>query len=107
MVQCLPFFMLKLVQFACFFCFCKSRSPCRKKRNFQNVFAETTILIVLSAKHAKLKTHQKDKKTLFVSTPVLTALVKMSVFLYFSFWGFSEFPVFRETFLDRQPKIKK
>ena len=35
-----------------------------------------------------LKTRQKEKKTRFVSTPLLTALVKMSVFCIFHFWVF-------------------
>ena len=33
-----------------------------------------------------LKKHKKKKKTLFVSTPVLTALVPMSFFSAFSFF---------------------
>ena len=40
------------------------------------------------------------KKTLFVNTPVLTVLVKVSVFfLHFSFLPFLEFPCFSEMFL--------
>ena len=31
------------------------------------------------------KKHKKEKKTQFVSTPVLTALVPVSFFLHFSF----------------------
>ena len=42
--------------------------------------AETPIFIVFSAKNAKFKETQKRKKTLFVNTIVLTALVKVSVF---------------------------
>ena len=49
----------------------------------------------------KLKKHKKEKKTLFVSTPVLTALVKMSFFVHFSFLGFLQFPIFSEMFFDR------
>ena len=47
-----------------------------------------------------LKKHKKEKKTLFVSTPVLTALVKMSFFCAFFILGFfaiSNF--FRDVFL--------
>ena len=54
-----------------------------------------------------LKKHKKEKKTLFVSTPVLTALVKMSFFVHFSFLGFLQFPFFSEMFFDRSPKLKK
>ena len=46
-----------------------------------------------------LKKHKKEKKTLFVSTPVLTPLVKMSFFVHFSFLGFLQFPNFSEMFL--------
>ena len=50
-----------------------------------------------SANMQMLTTHQK---TLFVSTPVLIALVKMSFFvLFFHVWGFSEFPILGEMFL--------
>ena len=46
------------------------------------------------------KKHKKRKKTLFVNTPVLTVLVKMSVlFLHFWFLLFLEFPCFSEMFL--------
>ena len=46
---------------------------------------ETPIFVVFSANNANFKEMQKNKKkTLFVSTPVLTALVKM-FFLRFSF----------------------
>ena len=38
---------------------------------------------VFISKNAKLKETQKTKRTLFVNTPVLTVLVKMSVFLHF------------------------
>ena len=62
---------------------------------------------MFSAKHAKFKeTQKKKKKTLFVNTIVLTALVKMSVFLYFSFLLFFQFPFFRDVF-DWFPTIKK
>ena len=47
----------------------------------------------------KLKETQKRKKTLFVNTPVLTVLVKMSVFsafLIFAVFGISMF--FRDVF---------
>ena len=46
------------------------------------------FFIVFSAKNAKFEETQKRKKTLFVSTPVLTALVKMSFFVHFSFLVF-------------------
>ena len=54
-----------------------------------------------------LKKHEKDKKTLFVSTPVLIALVKMSFFLHFSFLGLLQFPIFSEMFFDRFQKPQK
>ena len=60
--------------------------------------AETPNFIVFSAKHAKFKEAQKEQKTLCVNTAVLTALVKMSVFLHFSFLLFLEFPFFRDVF---------
>ena len=61
--------------------------------------AETPIFIVFSAKHAKLKETQQRKKTLFVNTTVLTALVKMSAFfLHFSFLLFFQFPFYQRCF---------
>ena len=42
--------------------------------------AETPTLMVFQQNMQSLKQHKKETKTLFVSTPVLTALVKMSVF---------------------------
>ena len=62
--------------------------------------AETPISIVFSAKNAKLKETQKTKKTLFVSTPVLTVLVKMSVFS-----AFLIFAVFRNSMFFRDVLI--
>ena len=57
--------------------------------------AETPIFVVLSAKCKILKKHKK----LFVSTPVLTALVKMSVsFSAFFILGFLQYPIFSEMF---------
>ena len=61
--------------------------------------AETPIFIVFSAKMQNLKKHKKEKKTLFVSTPVLTALVKISfscAFFIFGFFAISKF--FRDVF---------
>ena len=52
-----------------------------------------------------LKKHQKGKMTLFVNTIVLTALVKMSVFLHFSFFLFLQVP-FLDVF-DWFPKNQK
>ena len=47
-------------------------------------FAETPIFIVFSAKMQNRKKHKKQKKTLFVNTPVLTVLVKnVRFFLHF------------------------
>ena len=63
---------------------------------------------MFSAKHAKLKETQKRKKTLFVNTPVLTVLVKMSVFFsaffIFAVFGISMF--FSEMFLIGFQKSK-
>ena len=61
--------------------------------------AETPIFIVFSAKHAKFRETQKRKKTLFVKTIVLMALVKMSVFFsaFFIFAVFS-IPFFRDVY---------
>ena len=69
--------------------------------------AETPIFIVFSAKHAKFKETQKRKKTLFVNTIVLNALVKMSVFFsaFFIFAVF-QFPFLSEMFLIGFPKSK-
>ena len=69
--------------------------------------AETPIFIVFSAKMQNLKKHKKEKKTLFVSTPVLTALVKMSFFCAFFIFGFFAISNFSEMFFDRWPKFKK
>ena len=54
----------------------------------------------------KKKTHKKKTQTLFGSTLVLTAVVKMSVFCIFHIgvFGISNF---REMFLDGWPKLKK
>ena len=70
--------------------------------------AETPIFIVFSAKNAKFKETQKRKKTLFVNTIVLTALVKVSVFfLHFRFLlFFFNFRFFEDVFVWF-PKIKK
>ena len=75
------------------------------------LLAETPMFIVLSAKHAKFKENtKKEKKTLFVNTIVLIALVKMSVFFFFSaffiFAFFWNFHLFSEMFFDWFPKIK-
>ena len=64
-------------------------------------FGRNPYFIVFSAKSAKFKETQKRKKTLFVNTPVLTVLVKMSVFLHFSFLLFFKFPFFAEMFFER------
>ena len=69
-------------------------------------FAETPILVVFSAKHAKLKETHKEKNTRFVSRPVLTALVKMSLFSAFFILFFLQFPNFSETFLIGSQKSK-
>ena len=60
------------------------------------------------SKKAKNKETQKRKKTLFVNTIVLTALVKMSVFFFlqFSFLLFLQFPLFPEMLLTSFPKLK-
>ena len=50
--------------------------------------AETPIFIVFQQQMQNLKKHKKEIKTLFVSTPVLTALVKMSFFCAFFIFGF-------------------
>ena len=68
--------------------------------------AETPMFIVFSTKMQNLKKHEKEKKTLFVNTIVLTALVKMSVFLHFSFLLFFQFPFFQRCFLIGFPKSK-
>ena len=67
--------------------------------------AETPMFIVFQLKMQNLKNHKKEKKTLFVNTIVLTALVKMSVFLS-AFCCFFNFHFFRDVF-DWFPKIKK
>ena len=72
--------------------------------------AETPIFIVFSAKNAKFKETQKKKKTLFVNTIVLTALVKMSVFFsaFFIFAVFS-ISIFQRCFwlVSQNQKIQK
>ena len=50
------------------------------------VLAEIPILQCFE-QNAKIKETQKRKNTLFVNTPVLTVLVKMSVFLAFFILG--------------------
>ena len=62
---------------------------------FLSFGAETTIVIVFAANNTNFKDTPKRENTLFVITPALAALVKMSVFLHFSFLGF-----------DRWPKLK-
>ena len=62
--------------------------------------AETPIFIVFSAKDVKFK--EKIKKTLFVSTPVLTALVNMFILCIFFIFDFLflQFPNFDDMFFD-------
>ena len=53
------------------------------------------------------KKHKKERKTLFVNTTVLSALVKMSVFFcIFDFCCFSNFHVFQRCFLTGFQKSK-
>ena len=59
---------------------------------------ETTISIVFSAKHADFKDTPNEKR-LCVSTPVLTALVKVFVFFIFHFGGLRNCQFVREMFL--------
>ena len=74
--------------FLCFFFFVAEPPP----PHFYSVFS----------KNAKFRERQKRKKkkhTLFVSTPVRTALVKMSFFVHFSFLlFFCNFHFFRDVF---------
>ena len=63
--------------FACLFCVC----------------CWNHYFVVFAAKHANLKDTQK---TLFVSTLVLTALVKPSIFLHFSYLEIWESTIIRE-----------
>ena len=59
------------------------------------------------SKACKIQRHTKRKTALFLNTPVLIALVKMSVFfLHFHFGGSSEFPNFREIFWIGSQKSK-
>ena len=82
---------------------------------YKNVFfcflgfflAETPIFIVFSAKNAKFKETQKRKKTLFVNTIVLTALVQVSFFSAFFIFAVFTISVFLKMFLVWFPKIKK
>ena len=69
--------------------------------------AETPYFLVFSAKNTKFKETQKRKKTLFVSTPVLSALVKMSFFfcIFHSWFFFAISKRFRDVF-DRFQKMK-
>ena len=54
---------------------------------------------MFSAKHAKFEDTQRREKKLFVNTPVLAALVRMSVFFSaFLILGVSEFPCLRDVF---------
>ena len=73
---------------------------------FLFIWAETPFFIAFSAKNAKFEETQKRKKTLFVNTIVLTALVNVSVFLHFSFLLFFQFPFFSEMFLIGFPKSR-
>ena len=68
--------------------------------------AETPIFIVFSANNAKLKETQKRTITLFVNTIVLTALVKVSFFMHFSFLLCFNFLFFEDVFVWF-PEIKK
>ena len=67
-----------------------------------------TLFYSVFSKNAKLKeTQKKRKKTLFVNTPVLTVLVKMSVFFcIFHFCCFWNFHVFQRCFLIGFQKSK-
>ena len=58
------------------------------------------FLLCFQQNMQNLKKHKKEKKkTLFVSTPVLTALVKMSFFVHFSFlFFFAISKMFRDVF---------
>ena len=66
------------------------------------VFGRNHCFIVFQQKMQNLKTHthKKEKKTPCVNAPVLTALVKMSVFffLHFLFWGFRNSKFSRDVF---------
>ena len=55
-----------------------------------------------------LNKHNKEKKTLFVNTIVLIALVRMSVFfsVFFIFAVFFQFPFFQRCFWIGFPKSK-
>ena len=67
--------------------------------------AETPIFYSVVSKKCKIE--RNTKKTLFVNTPVLTVLVKMSVFFcIFDFCCFLEFPCFSEMFLIGFQKFK-
>ena len=61
---------------------------------------------MFSAKDAKVKETQKRKKTLFVNTTVLIALVKMSVFPAFFIFAIFGFFFFSDMFFDWFPKSK-
>ena len=62
-------------------------------------FCWNHYFIVFSAKLQNLKTHEKEKTTLFVNTPMLTALVKMSVFFAsLILRGFGNFQFFERCF---------
>ena len=66
------------------------------------------LFLVFSAKHAKIKETQKRKKTLFVNTTVLIALVKMSFLFFSAFFIFAVFAIsiFSEMFLTGFQKSK-
>ena len=84
---------LTLDFFLCFFVFLGGWNP-----YFYSVFS----------KKCKIERNTKNKKkTLFVNTPVLTVLVKMSVFSAFLNLLFLEFPCFSEMFLIGFQKFKK
>ena len=81
------------LEFCCIFCcFCY-------------FLAEAPIFIVFSAKMQNLNKHKKEN-TLFVNTPVLTVLVKMSAFSAFFIFAILEFPCFSEMFLIGFQKLK-
>ena len=67
---------------------------------FSPFFGWNPCFYSVFSKNAKFKETQKRKKRLFVSTPVLTALVKMSFFCAFFIFGFfCNFQFFQKCFL--------
>ena len=98
------FYKLKLVQLCCATCFDQFLTYTWTRFNLYIYIWQFSgglkpYIYCVFSKNAKIKETRKRKMTLFVTTPVLTALVKVSVFFcIFHFCCFWNFHIFRDVF---------